>query len=117
MIMKNYILDKNEWETFLSNYEDILADAVKNQEHLNLIRILKDEKTHSRKYTFGGLFICYFSEAGEYLRCNSNLGTPAGVHHPDDNVILCSICDKDDAINFILDRIEIQEYTQNGEPC
>ena len=46
----------------------------------------------------------------EYLISNSNLGTPAGVHHPDDAYILeCLIKSYEQAVTFILDRIEITE--------
>ena len=57
-------------------------------------------------FRFGQAFMCYFSEAEDYLRSNSHLGGNPG-HAPNDDSILWEMKNKRDAENFILDRFDI----------
>lgn len=59
-------------------------------------------------YRYGQAFINYFHpEVGEYLIKCSNLGTPQGVHHPNDDEILYNIKSTTEAKCFIEDRFKI----------
>ena len=77
----------------------------KNWRNQSLLCLIK-----SPNFNFGANFLNTFPDMEEYLISNSNLGTPAGVHHPDDAYILeCLIKSYEQAVTFILDRIEITE--------
>lgn len=71
------------------------------QQHF-LLRSLKDP---SRR--LGAMFVHWFPDLANYMAEYSNLGTPAGVHHPNDDVILYGMKSNKEAISFILERIEI----------
>lgn len=59
-------------------------------------------------YRYGQAFLNYFHPWAEgYLRENSNLGMPPGVHHSSDDNILWEMKSAREAKSFIEDRIEI----------
>jgi hypothetical protein len=88
-------IEEREWELF-------------QQE--SLVRLLKD-----RNFQYGRAFVIQYPEIAEAMAENSNLGTPPGVHHPNDDVILYGIKDNDEAVSFILDRVEIVKENENAE--
>jgi hypothetical protein len=88
--MKDYPkITQEEWDDFLHEYFALkLADPV----------------GHTR---LGRMFINYFPDIADDLRENSNLGTPAGVHNPSDDVILYGMMDDREAKAFIMDLVEV----------
>lgn len=67
-----------------------------------LLKLLKDPQAH-----FGRMFCAWFPDTLEPLAENSNLGTPPGVYHPNDDVILAGIKNAKEGISFVTDRIDI----------
>lgn len=80
-------IDKTHWEEFQQEF---------------LIRLIKDPEAH-----FGRMFCAWFPDVLDPMAENSNLGTPPGVYHPNDDVILAGIRNAKEAISFITDRVEI----------
>jgi hypothetical protein len=74
-----------------------------------LVRLLSNSD-----FRYGASFVNWFHEAADYMAEYSNLGTPAGVHHPNDDDILYNIRNNDEALSFIRERIEIVEDHVNG---
>lgn len=82
------IISKKEYEEFEESYTFTLLSAP--------------------SYRYGQAFINYFGfEVREHLKKYSNLGTPPGVYHPNDDVILYEIKSASEAKSFIEDRFTI----------
>ena len=86
--MKNTpTLPKEEWEEFQQFF---------------LLALMQDP---NRK--MGRMFVNWFPEVAEAMAENSNLGTPAGVYNPNDDVILYNMQSNVEAKAFIQDIVEI----------
>jgi hypothetical protein len=80
-------LAKEDWEEFQQFF---------------LLALMQDP---NRK--MGRMFVSWFPEVAEAMAENSNLGTPAGVYNPNNDVILYNMQSNVEAKAFITDLVEI----------